>query len=161
MIDPHTRGAHQIWNAVRRYIVWIALLMLVWEIVQLPLYTLWRTASWRDLIVAVLHCTAGDLAIAVTTLIVSILVTNSAWPAESRLSTFMMLIFLGAGYTVYSEWSNLARGAWAYSEWMPQLPVLNTGIAPLLQWILMPPLALKLAMRTGKSSAGSAGPAAN
>lgn len=34
------------------------------------------------------------------------------------------------------------RRAWAYSELMPTLPWLGTGLAPLLQWLLIPPLAL-------------------
>ena len=124
--------------------VWIAILMLPWEILQLPLYTLWRTASWRDQIVAILHCTTGDIAIAHSALVFSVLMTNRNWPAEAKVSTAICLIGLGAGYTIYSEWSNLARGSWAYTEWMPMLPLTGTGLTPLLQWILLPPLALKL-----------------
>jgi len=35
------------------------------------------------------------------------------------------------------------RGSrWAYSEAMPHLPVLGTGLLPLLQWLVIPPLVL-------------------
>ena len=142
-----TRSVQTTWNAVWQYLVWIMILMLVWEIAQLPLYTLWRTAGWRDQIVSVLHCTAGDIAIALTALIFSVLVTNRSWPATEKSSMLICLIGLGVGYTIYSEWSNLARGAWAYTERMPTLPLFGTGLAPLLQWLLLPPLALRLVAR--------------
>ena len=35
-----------------------------WEALQLPLYTIWRTGSGREIAFAVVHCTAGDLMIA-------------------------------------------------------------------------------------------------
>ncbi len=31
---------------------------------------------------------------------------------------------------------------WSYTSSMPTLPVLGTGLLPLLQWILLPPLTL-------------------
>ena len=46
---------------------------------------------------------------------------------------------IGVGYTVYSEWLNTTvRKAWAYSELMPTLPMLGTGLSPLLQWLIVP-----------------------
>jgi hypothetical protein len=50
---------------------------------------------------------------------------------------------VGLGYTVFSEWLNVeVREAWAYAEAMPRLPLLGTGLAPVLQWLILPPLAL-------------------
>ncbi len=37
---------------------------LVWEFLQLPLYTLWTTGTRREQVFAVLHCTIGDAMIA-------------------------------------------------------------------------------------------------
>ena len=56
-------------------------------------------------------------------------------------------VALGLAYTVYSEHLNLARGAWAYSESMPTLPWLGTGLTPLAQWLLIPALSLSWACR--------------
>ncbi len=45
----------------------------------------------------------------------------------------------GFGYTIYSEYLNIAvRRAWGYSELMPTLPPLGTGLSPLLQWVVVP-----------------------
>ena len=44
-------------------------------------------------------------------------------------------------YTVYSEWLNVnVRRSWAYSELMPTVPIIGTGVGPLLQWIALPTL---------------------
>ncbi len=51
-------------------------------------------------------------------------------------------IRLGAAYTVFSEWINVdIRGSWSYTAAMPVLPLLQTGLTPLLQWLVVPGLA--------------------
>jgi hypothetical protein len=53
----------------------------------------------------------------------------------------------GIGYTVFSEWLNVViRAAWAYSEWMPVIPLFGhkIGLSPLLQWIVVPAVAFKI-----------------
>ena len=48
---------------------------------------------------------------------------------------------------IYSEWLNInVRGSWAYSDLMPVVPVIGTGLAPLLQWVIVPTLALWAAL---------------
>src|SRR5262245_39414446 len=42
-----------------------------WEAAQLPLYTLWRTGSSREIAFAVIHCTGGDILITTVTLAVA------------------------------------------------------------------------------------------
>jgi hypothetical protein len=57
----------------------------------------------------------------------------------------MMLtaILLGLCYTVFSEWLNTqVRQSWSYTEAMPLVPPLGTGLAPLLQWLIVPGIAL-------------------
>ena len=44
-------------RAVRIYMVASAILHLVWELLQLPLYTIWRTGTAREIAFSVLHCT--------------------------------------------------------------------------------------------------------
>ena len=40
----------------------------VWEAAQLPLYTLWRTGTPREIIGALFHCTGGDILVTTATL---------------------------------------------------------------------------------------------
>ena len=54
-------------------------------------------------------------------------------------------IVLSVAYTILSEWLNVEiRRAWSYTAAMPVLPVLGTGLAPLLQWLVVPGLALAI-----------------
>jgi hypothetical protein len=66
------------------------------------------------------------------------------------LRRYVVAIAVGGGlaYTVFSEWLNTEiRGSWAYTAWMPALPLIGSGLAPFLQWVLVPPLALWWARR--------------
>jgi len=54
-------------------------------------------------------------------------------------------IALGAAYTILSEWLNVPiRRSWSYTAAMPVLPWLGTGLAPLLQWLVVPSLAFAI-----------------
>lgn len=83
---------------MRIYLAAILVGNLVWESLQLPLYTIWREGTLREQAFAVLHCTGGDLLIAASAL-------------------------------------------------MPVLPGLGTGVSPLLQWAIVPWIALWCARR--------------
>jgi hypothetical protein len=57
-------------------------------------------------------------------------------------------VALGVGYTVFSEWLNTAvRSGWAYSDLMPVVPILGTGLSPLAQWLVVPLAAFWWASR--------------
>ncbi len=114
---------------------------LIWEIVQLPLYTISLEGTTPEIVFAVLHCTGGDLLITTSTLVAALLVFGRHWPADwiAYRNVMITVIMLGVGYTTFSEWLNAnVRGTWAYSPWMPRLPPLGTGLSPLLQWIVVP-----------------------
>ena len=69
------------------------------------------------------------------------------WPGTGALRVHAVSLAVGVGYTIYSEWLNVSvRGSWAYSELMPTIPFLGTGLAPLLQWLVIPTLALWFAI---------------
>jgi hypothetical protein len=116
---------------------------LLWEMAQLPLYTIWRTGSQREILFAVIHCTAGDALITAAALIVAILTARLLrWPIfGGRMA--LAAVLLSLGYTVFSEWLNVRiRHSWSYTEAMPVLPPLGTGLTPFLQWLIVPGIAL-------------------
>ena len=125
------------------------MLDLVWEALQLPLYTIWTMGSRRDQIVAVLHCTGGDILIALTTLFGALTVAgNPGWPHRGASRVAVLTIAAGVAYTVFSEWLNTdLRQSWAYSALMPTVPPLGTGLSPLLQWVVVPSVVLAWAGR--------------
>jgi hypothetical protein len=112
---------------------------LAWEIAQLPLYTIWAEATPGELAFAVLHCTVGDLMIALNALFLALIVTRAGELAEWRLPVVgAVAVAIGLGYTVASERLNVGLVRWTYAEAMPVVPVLDVGLAPLLQWIAVP-----------------------
>jgi hypothetical protein len=135
--------------AATRYLPWLAGLNLVWELVQLPLYTIAYEGSPGTIAYAVLHCTAGDVLIGATAFAVAVLLARAVAPeARGAGRVLALAVFFGVGYTVFSEWLNVeVRGAWSYAPAMPRLPVLGTGLAPLLQWLVVPGVAWFAAKR--------------
>jgi hypothetical protein len=51
-------------------------------------------------------------------------------------------VAMGVGYTIFSEWLNIVvREAWAYRDIMPVIPVIDAGLTPFLQWLVVPTAA--------------------
>ncbi len=127
----------------RRYLALLLIGNLLWELAQLPLYTLWYRGSPREIAFAVAHCTGGDLLIGGGALMLAVMLAGGhGWPRQRFLCVSLLTVAIGVMYTVYSEWVNVSvRGAWEYAAAMPRLPWLGTGLAPLAQWIVVPALA--------------------
>ncbi|WP_324131981.1 hypothetical protein [Bosea sp. (in: a-proteobacteria)] len=141
---------------LRHYLATSAIGHLLWEIAQLPLYTIWSTETVREQVIAIVHCTAGDVVIATLAIVLAlVLVGDSDWPANSFWPPAAAALMGGFAYTGFSEWLNTVfRTTWSYSEWMPVLDLLGfrLGLSPMLQWVVVPALAMWLAMRAGLSS---------
>ena len=154
----HVSGRSWI-SAIRRYIVFMAGANLVWEFVQLPLYKIWLTGTSEELAFAALHCTGGDILIALSTLMGALAIWAPAdWPARGRIAVLLTTVFLGLGYTIFSEWLNIeVRQAWAYRAWMPVIPIINTGLSPVLQWVIIPVAASVWAWRRPADAHGAQG----
>lgn len=148
-----------IWlSALRRYMATSLLGHAAWEVVQLPLFTLWHEAPPRDVAIATLHCLGGDLAIASTVLVAALVLAGKQnWPSKDAGRVAALVLLFGIAYTSWSEYSNaILRKTWAYTDAMPLVPWLNIGITPLFQWLIVPLLALLAAAwtpsRTGRSA---------
>ena len=135
-------GRSRLLTVGSRYLVVMALGNLLWEFLQLPLFTLWKIAGPAEIVFAVLHCWSGDVLIAFFTLAAGVLLVGGGWPRCAYWRTTAATIVLGLAYTVFSEWLNVTvRGSWAYAAAMPRVPPLGTGLSPLLQWIIVPLVA--------------------
>lgn len=146
----HAPSAAPDWlRGLKTYLAVVLIANLAWEILQLPLYSLWATVTTRQMAFAVVHCTGGDVLIALSALTIALVVLGTnRWPAKGYVRVTLATLVLGVGYTVFSEWLNIVvRSSWAYSGLMPVVPVANIGLSPLLQWILIPMIALWIARR--------------
>lgn len=127
-------------GALRRYFVFTAIAHLIWEFAHLPLYSIWLTGTPGELAFAAVHCTGGDILITLSTFMLSLcLFGGGDWPRTQARRVFTGAVVFGVAYTVFSEWLNIeVREAWAYRELMPVIPVIDAGLSPILQWILIP-----------------------
>ena len=141
-IDPYLQSHRWLINLVR-YLAAIAVLNLLWEIIHLPLYTLWENGSQSEIIFSVIHCTGGDVVIALCAITLALIWSGySEWPVKRARRVFIVTLALGLAYTGFSEWLNIEiRRSWAYSDLMPIIPFLNMGLSPALQWIIVPWIA--------------------
>ena len=147
--------------ALATYLAAIGVLNLVWEVLQLPLFTIWATGSLAERTFAVVHCTGGDLLIALVSLVIAVIGTWAAdWPRQRFRRVAVLAIVLGIAYTAFSEWLNVyVRQSWAYADWMPAVAIgsIRIGVSPLLQWLVVPTLAF-LAVKSVVRSHISSGP---
>ena len=158
---PEPPRASPDWLAAwRAYLLTVAVGHLLWETAQLPLYTIWRTGTPGENLFAAVHCTGGDLLIALASLTIGLtLAGHRDWPVRRFVMVAAVTLAIGFGYTIFSEWLNVAvRKNWAYSNLMPVLSVfgLKLCVSPLLQWAVIPTLALHAARRAGMTR--TAGP---
>lgn len=138
------------WGLIVRYASLLGALNLVWEIAQLPLYTLWEDAAPSVVAYAVVHCTLGDVAIGASALAIALVLTRAEAADRWNLRVVLpLLLTTGVGYTAWSEYVNtVVRASWSYSGLMPVVSFggFDIGLAPLLQWLVLPPAAFRLAL---------------
>jgi len=155
------RGVSEMWYhdpkvwcfVLARYLPALAVLNALWEIAQLPMYTLWYTLWWEapplSIAYAVFHCTLGDVLIGIGALLAALIVTRAGALCDWHwIQVGAITATFGLSYTAFSEWFNTTvRAVWTYSEWMPVTPFVPIGVSPLLQWVVVSVVALALSRR--------------
>jgi hypothetical protein len=134
--------------------LWAAIafvLNLTWEIAHVRLYTIWIEADGPTIAWAVLHCSLGDVVIALTMFaLAGIALWHLDWPASHPWTGGAIFVAGALIFTAWSESHNVYRvGSWGYTDSMPT--IFGIGLSPLLQWLIVPPLivgAYRTATRT-------------
>lgn len=114
-----------------------------WEALATPLYAD-AAGGWRYLAWTRAHCTAGDVLILLAAHAVTALAfRDRQWMISRRHGASVLFITLGLAYTTWSEWLNVLRaGSWDYADGMPT--VFGIGVAPLAQWVVLPPILVMI-----------------
>jgi hypothetical protein len=123
--DFAAAASSEAWRAAGHYLSASMIGHFSWEILQLPLYTIWHSGNLLEQRFAVIHCTVGDILIVGFTLALAWLTLGYPdWPARHFKRVAMAATALGLGYTVFSEWLNTSvHHNWAYSDLMPVIPL--------------------------------------
>lgn len=123
----------------------------VWEMLQMPAYAKTIGNSWQT---KTLVCTAASVIDAVITLGVyglgARLTGRMEWAMRESRKVYLSFALAGAVCAVLIEKVALAFDFWSYSERIPVLPALGTGLLPFLQLTLLLPLALWIAQRLSR-----------
>ena len=115
-----------------------------WEILQSPLFASLSQVDHFTGIAICLKATLGDLAIALAAFWSAALVSKDRnWVANTGRTALVVFFATGLLATVGLEYLNTeVLERWSYDGMMPTLPVLGTGLSPILQWVFVPLLVL-------------------
>ena len=149
-VSPHAIRAVAAPGMIARAGLWSALafvLNLAWEIAHVRLYAIWAAADGMTIAWSLLHCTVGDVLIALAMFaLAGIALRRTDWPASRPWAGGIIVVIGAMAFTAWSEWYNVYQtGNWAYTAGMPM--IFGIGLSPLLQWLFLPP-AMVSAYRT-------------
>lgn len=128
------------------------LLNYAWELTQAPLYEGVATAAYWTVVKGCARATFGDgLILLIAYWSVAAATRDRRWfarPDRLRLAGF---VGIGIAITIVLErlalQSTFAGWGWRYSEAMPVVPGIGVGLTPLLQWLILPLIAIWLVRR--------------
>ena len=120
---------------------------------QSPLYSSLRDASHPEAVWMCTRATVGDVATGLAAYASGALAQRDRlWILHPRARGWLAYLLAGLAITVVFE--ALGTGPlrrWTYGPQMLTLPILGTGLSPLLQWLLIPPLAVWLTRRHSRN----------
>lgn len=134
--------------------VWLKLLALfwttnfvlhfTWEVLQIPFYEGMAQAEHGAAVWQCTLTTLGDTGIALAAYFGAAFAERSlTWLHSLSIRPLLIYFLIGLLATVVLEFlATEVQHRWTYSELMPTLPLLKTGLIPLVQWIIIPALAL-------------------
>ncbi|HBS19000.1 MAG TPA: hypothetical protein DD835_14460 [Halomonas sp.] len=125
------------------------LLNLSWEFLQVPLYAGMPVMPHWEAVQACIQAALGDVLITLMAYwSVAVWHRRHDWLRGYGAKECVGFVLVGVGITVAMEWhATLFSQRWEYAQLMPRVPWLGTGLSPLLQWLILPPLMLWMARR--------------
>ncbi|MET3113327.1 signal transduction histidine kinase [Pedobacter sp. CG_S7] len=108
-----------------------------WEIIQIPLY--------QNNVFDLLHisfCALASVADVIMVLLIyfgfSLVYKNAFWIKNVNILQALLIILTGGIGAILAEMKHLSEGDWAYTFSMPVIPLVNAGISPVLQFMILP-----------------------
>lgn len=145
-----TRSPASLWEVPELPVASFSFLLhFVWEFVQVPAFAGMAGMGHWEAIKLCLSATIGDVGFALTAFWVASLAARSRYwvlkPGRLLIGIFLAVgILLTVGFEYYYTSVSLR---WAYSDLMPLVPPFGTGLTPILQWLIVPPIVVWLSRR--------------
>ncbi|MCB2141357.1 hypothetical protein KQH29_00275 [bacterium] len=116
---------------------------------QIPLYEGMMETSHLKGVAFCTRAAAGDALIALVAYWAAAGVArDKLWLLSPGRRDWIIFLSIGTVITIIVEYlSTKILGRWGYAEIMPTLPIIETGLSPLAQWLIVPPIVLWLAKR--------------
>lgn len=116
------------------------LLNFAWEVVQGPLYE-----GFSKDIQHIAFCALAAVADAVMVLLLYLAFAlvynkNPFWVQKLTTLRIAIVVLAGGIGAILTEMRHLSEGNWAYAESMPIIPIVNVGLSPVLQFMVLPVL---------------------
>ncbi len=120
-----------------------------WEFLQVPFFHGFTSIGHWEGTKTCTQATFGDAVISLIAYFgVAAFRRNGRWMISPDKLSIVLYMLLGVIITIFMEWlATDVLNRWQYSDNMPRLPLLGTGLLPLLQWIILPPCILYFSKR--------------
>ncbi len=111
-----------------------------WEFLQVPFFQSFTSIEHWEGVKTCTQATFGDAVISLIAYFgVAAFRKDGRWMVSPDKLSIAFYILIGVCITIFMEWlATDVLNRWQYSEAMPRLPLLGTGLLPLLQWIILP-----------------------
>jgi len=118
-----------------------------WEMLQMRAYSGLETISWREAAPGCTMAALGDVGISVVLYGIGALAAGRLlWAAKNSWNVYCALALLALCYAALTERYALASHRWSYNHTMPIVPLLNIGLWPLLQLMVLVPLTTRISV---------------
>ena len=131
----------------RRFVITTILLAFLfnvaWEILQMPLYK-GGVYEWQHILFCVLASVADVVMVLLIYFGFAWIYKDGLWIKNLNTKRIILLMLIGGVGAVLTEIRHLSIGTWSYADAMPLIPVVNVGLSPVLQFMILPILIYRL-----------------
>ncbi|HXI01179.1 MAG TPA: hypothetical protein VNI52_13005 [Sphingobacteriaceae bacterium] len=118
----------------------------IWEVFQMPLYKI-GTPNLKSIAFCVLASVADAIMVILLYYVFAFAYKTPFWIQTLTIQRMVMLILVGAVGAILAEMRYTSEGDWAYADAMPLIPLVNAGLSPVLQFMLLPVLTYYTSFR--------------
>lgn len=137
-------------DAFKRFVIITSvlafLLNIAWELMQAPFYQGY-TGSLQHIAFCILAAIADAIMVLFLYFGFALIYKNSFWAYSLTWQRILLIMIIGGIGATLTEMIYTSLGGWAYTKGMPIIPIINVGLAPVLQFMILPVIIYALSFR--------------